>query len=715
MYGKGDYEKLRKMMSGTDWEEQLDGKTVEQAWTTVRSQIDAAVASCIPKKTTRPGDARSRKPWNTSVTIGKVKMKNNMYRRWRNSRDNEDYLSYARARNQARSACRKAVRLYEKDIASQIKQNPKQFWRYVKSKLKVRQGVPNLEREDGTLTETDFAKAEVLNSFFKKVFTLEDDSELPNVEQMRVIHPSQEVTFTEDDIEGLLSKLNIAKSAGADGLHPRILKELSVQLAQPLFILFRMSLETGMLPDDWKIAHISPIFKKGHRYKPGNYRPVSLTAVICKIMEKLVRRNIIDHLEQNELIDPAQHGFVKGRSCVTNLLETFEQWTQILDDGGSIDVIYMDFMKAFDKVPHMRLLVKLQSYGICSKTLDWIKAFLAGRHQRVVVNGQRSEWSEVTSGIPQGSVLGPLLFVMFINDLPKTVQCGIKLFADGTKVYVRSDIPGNPDCLQNDITRLQDWSDKWLLSFHPDKCKVMHIGNHPPATNYTMRQSDNTTLDIRDEMTEKDMGVAIDNHLNFKLHISQTVSQANRLLGMIRRSFEYLDQETFLYLYKGLIRPNLEYAQAVWNPHLQGNIYAIEAVQRRTTKLIPGFSNLEYPERLKKLNLTTLVCRRARGDMLETFKYLNGQYNSAPILHLDSRTRGTTTRGHQLKLEKGRSRLDVRKHFFTQRVVNLWNALPVNLVSAPTVNAFKNRLDTLWKDAPFTTDPNAPNIYYTLY
>ena len=360
MYGKGDYEKLRKMMSGTDWEEQLDGKTVEQAWTTVRSQIDAAcaVASCIPKKTTRPGDARSRKPWNTSITIGKVKMKNNMYGRWRNSRDNEDYISYARARNQARSACRKAVRLYEKDIASQIKQNPKQFWRCVKSKLKVRQGVPNLEREDGTLTETDFAKAEVLNSFFKKVFTLEDDPELPNVEQMRVIHPSQEVTFTDDDIEGLLSKLNIAKSAGPDGLHPRILKELSVQLAQPLFILFRMSLETGMLPDDWKIAQISPIFKKGHRYKPCNYRHVSLTAVICKLLEKLVRRNIIDHLEQNELIDPAQHGFVKGRSCVTNHLETFEQWTQILDDGGSIDVIYMDFMKAFDRVPHLRLLIK---------------------------------------------------------------------------------------------------------------------------------------------------------------------------------------------------------------------------------------------------------------------------------------------------------------------------------------------------------------------
>ena len=266
--------------------------------------------------------------------------------------------------------------------------------------MKVRQGVPNLERENGTLTDTYFDKAEFLNAFFKKVFTLENDSELPNAEQMRVIHPSQEVTFTEDDIEGLLSKLNIAKSTGPDGLHPRILKELSVQLAQPLVIIFRMSLKIGILPDDGKIAQISPIFKKLHRYKPGNCRPVSLTAVICKILEKLVRRNIIDHLEQNELIDPAQHGFIKGRSCVTNLLETFDQWIQILDDGGSIYVIYMDFMKAFDKVPHMRLLVKLQSYGICSKTLDWIKALLARRYQIVVVNGQRSEWSEVTSGIP---------------------------------------------------------------------------------------------------------------------------------------------------------------------------------------------------------------------------------------------------------------------------------------------------------------------------
>ena len=168
MYGKGDYEELRKMMSGTDWEKQLEGKTIEQARTTVRSQLEAAVASCIPKKTTRPGDAQSRKPWNTSVTIGKVK--NNMYRRWRNSRDKEDYLSYAKAGNQARSACRKAVRLYEKDIASQIKQNHKHFWKYVKLKLKVRHGVPNLEREDSTLTERDFDKAEVLNSFFKKVY-----------------------------------------------------------------------------------------------------------------------------------------------------------------------------------------------------------------------------------------------------------------------------------------------------------------------------------------------------------------------------------------------------------------------------------------------------------------------------------------------------------------------------------------------------------------
>ena len=181
----------------------------------------------------------------------------------------------------------------------------------------------------------------------------------------------------------------------------------------------------------------------------------------------------------------------------------------------------------------------------------------------------------------------------------------------------------------------------------------MHIGNHPPETNYTMRQSDNTIIDIGDETTERDLGVAIDNHLNFKLHMSRTVTQANRILGMIRRSFKHLDQETFLYLYKGLIRSKLEYPQAVWNPrspHLQESIYEIEAVQRRARKLIPGFSNLDYSERLKKLNLITLSYRRARGDMLETFTYLKGQYNTAPILHLDTRTHGTTTGGHQLKL-----------------------------------------------------------------
>jgi len=248
-------------------------------------------------------------------------------------------------------------------------------------------------------------------------------------------------------------------------------------------------------------------------------------------METLVRKHIILHLESNNLISGEQHGFVAGRSCVTNLLETLDDWTEIIGSGGTVDVIYMDFMKAFDTVPHRRLLAKIEAHGIQDKVQKWIAAFLSGRQQRVCINGVVSEPASVSSGIPQGSVLGPVLFALYINDLPTKVHGTAKLFADDTKLYTQSDLQDAPAALQDDLDRLQKWSDDWLLRFHPEKCKVMKLGKSPSSAEYTMRQTTpdggERTITLEETEMEKDLGVFVDKQLSFKSHISKAVTKAN--------------------------------------------------------------------------------------------------------------------------------------------------------------------------------------------
>ena len=207
-----------------------------------------------------------------------------------------------------------------------------------------------------------------------------------------------------------------------------------MELTEPLYALFRQSLNEGRLPQSWKDGHVTPIFKKGSRTKVENYRPVSLTSVICKVMEKIMRKALIEHMITNKLLSDSQHGFIQGRSCTTQLLQVIDRWSEIIDEGGNIDNIYLDFAKAFDTVPHHRLIVKLQSYGIGGRVLDWINNFLTDRRQRVLVQGSESSWARVLSGVPQGSVLGPVLFVCYINDMPDTISSFMYMYADDTKM-----------------------------------------------------------------------------------------------------------------------------------------------------------------------------------------------------------------------------------------------------------------------------------------
>ena len=291
-----------------------------------------------------------------------------------------------------------------------------------------------------------------------------------------------------------------------------------------------MSLSGSIVPSHWLQAYITAIHKKGAKNLPENYRPVSMTSIVCKLMESIVRDNIVNHMTNNDLFSQTQHGFVPLRNCMTNLLICIENWTEYLENGHPVDVIYTDFAKAFDRVSHKRLLKKLENIGIVGSTLNWIKAFLSNRTQCVRVENEYSSWSAVKSGIPQGSVLGPILFVIFINDMPGVAKSICQLFADDAKIYTCIKSPDDIMKLQSDLDRLMEWSKKWQLPFNLDKCKRFHIGANNTLHEYTM--GGNILEQVKEE---KDLGVLIDAELKFHKQTAAAVKMANSVLGLIKK------------------------------------------------------------------------------------------------------------------------------------------------------------------------------------
>jgi len=348
-----------------------------------------------------------------------------------------------------------------------------------------------------------------------------------------------------------------------------------------------------------------------------------------------------------------------------------------------------------DSVPHQRLIYKLSTIGFQGKLLAWLSSFLSDRTMRVGVRGSYSTWFEMCSGVPQGSVLGPILFLLYVNDLPDWIKCSMRMFADDTKIW--NVIKSDSDCsaLQMDIDVLVQWSNKWLLHFNSDKCKVMSLG-HSVHHDYCMADHSGTHI-ISRTSEEKDLGIFISDNLKPSVQCTKAAARARSVLGMVRRNFKRLDCEDFLLIYKTYIRPHLEYAIQAWSPFLQKDIQCLESVQRAATRLISGFKKLSYEERLRAAGLTTLEVRRQRGDLIECYKLLTGKENVDPhqFFRLSDNVHGL--RGHSLKLSLDRCRLDLRKYFFSQRVISVWNSFPQHVIDATSVNSFKNRLDTHWK------------------
>jgi hypothetical protein len=470
---------------------------------------------------------------------------------------------------------------------------------------------------------------------------------------------------------------------------------LEKEIALPLKLIFERSLAENIIPVDWKKASVTPIYKNGARTDPGNYRPVSLTSVPCKLLESIIKDEMNEHMDRNKLIKDSQHGFMKGRSCVTNVVEFMEIVTEAVDNGEAVDIFYLDFSKAFDKVPKERLMVKVRAKGIEGQLADWLQNWLSDRVQSVRIGDSHSGEEDVESGVPQGTVLGPVLFTIHIDDIDEFIELiefFIK-FADDGKGAKIIRTAADAVKLQQTLDRLCQWANLWGMSFNVKKCKVMHIGKNNPCHDYYMNGIKLTVVE-----EEKDVGIIIHKSLKPSRHCQRAAATALGVLKQLTKNFHYRDRNIFLKLYKQYVRPHVEFATPAWSPWYISDIQTIEKVQEKAVGMVSGLKGKSYEEKCKELELETLQERRKVADMAQVFKLVHGIDKISRIdifQHVpEGRTRLAADR---LNIRQDPVRTEVRKNFFSKRIVADWNRLSSEIKNSKNVHAFKEKFRSTLK------------------
>ena len=496
-------------------------------------------------------------------------------------------------------------------------------------------------------------------------------------------------------VRKLLGDLKPNKASGPDNIQSQFLRIAAEELAPALTVIFQASLKQGALPADWRHARVAPIYKAGksNRSKAVNYRPVSLTCICCKVMEHLICSNLMSHLDKHSIMTDFQFGFRKKRSCETQLLITVDQLAKSLDDGQQTDCILLDFSKAFDKVSHSRLLLKLEHYGVQGQTLHWIGAFLRNRTQEVVIKGERSDTIPVTSGVPQGTVLGPALFLVYINDLPQWVKSTPRLFADDCLLYREINSPEDASVLQQDLDSLQIWEKTWLMEFAEDKCKVIRITKkrHRNIIFYDYSIHGYT---LQAEREGKYLGVILNERLSFNSHINSIVKKASVTRQFLQRNLRGCSREVKATSYITFVRPLLEYASTVWDPvgH-KTNQLKLEAEQKRAARFVVGDyrHTTSVTGIINQLRWESLSERRAKAKAIMVYRILNGLV-FAPTDFLLKSSVPSQTRGALYKLVILHPRTDLYRNAFVVSASCLWNGLPAGTTQAHTLGAFRGQL-----------------------
>lgn len=699
---RGKYNKICDVLMEVDWEYEFAYLDVNASYQKFLAIVSPLVAKHVPAARDK---SCQRPPWQirppssliSARTRAWVFYKDQRSRFGRRSTEATAALGSFFVRNrEVKNHATVAQARYEQSLILRSVENPKLFHAYVKGKKVGRPGVGPVTLPSGEISDNPTEMTECFASSFASVYNRHAPAD-PSPHQICDSRLST-FRFTVDDVLKILLSLDASSAMGSDRIHPCFLKCCASVLCKPLFLIFNRSLMEGDIPHEWKQSLVIPIFKKGSRYDPLNYRPISLTSVACKCMERLVVDQLYKYLEVHNILSSEQFGFRSGRSTMDQLLLSYNDVSDWLDSGMVVDLILFDFSKAFDVVCHSVLLRKLQSIGIHGHLLRWIERFLLGRTMRVSIQGAISSQRSVDSGVPQGSVLGPVLFLIYINHVAAHLSCKFKIFADDLKIFmgirdpisVTNTVSHDAARYQLDIDCLCRTAKSWGLDMNHKKCTVLRFKrkNHDvPAPTYHV---DGIPLCVT--RTQSDLGVVVDDSLKFHDHVQRTAHKAGGLAQNLLKCTVCRSREFMLQLLVTHIRPVIEYCSCVWNTGYHQDVRLLESVQRRWTKKIEGLQDMDYGSRLRALDLFSVQGRLLRADLIQYWRILNGKSVIEPddlFLRFPASSR---TRGHRLKISHRRTQTEARRRFFSFRHVDEWNCLPEAVVMSLSLSSFKSSL-----------------------
>ena len=699
-YNKTDFNEYRSVLNNHDWEHCFSHDNIDDicsAWTNDFLNVSKQI---VPNRlaTIRPGD----KPYYTNDHRRAKRKLNRAHNRAKETNAADDWSNYRDLRNIYISELRKSEATYEHNLCNALQNSsdisPKKWWNIAKSFLGIHpnNNFPPMEGNDENIICDNQEKANTFNRFFLSNTKLDDKNRaLPLFVDKSGGNELNNIQTTPDEVHDILKTLKTNKATGPDGVSAKLLHEAAPAIAKPLSRLINLSLKEGRVPQTWKLANVVPIHKKNERSKFENYRPISLLSCIGKVTEKVIFKHVFNYFRDNELLSKFQSGFTPGDGTVNQLVQLYHMFSEALDKKKDVRAVFCDISKAFDRVWHSGLLLKLKQLGIKGDLLNWFDNYLKNRQQRVTIKGESSNWGHIDAGVPQGSVLGPLLFLVYINDITEGISSNIRLFADDTSLYITVDDHERASELINlDLERLRTWATKWLVTFNATKTKSMVISNKRNLVIPDI-QLNNSILENVTQHTH--LGVTLNYNLTWNCHIDNIFQKASKRLDILSRLTHKLDRRTLDQMYKSFIRPVMEYACVVWDGCTVTDSDRLEALQLRAGRIVCGaIRHTSHAIIYNELGWEKLSKRRERFKLILYHKMV---HNIAPEYLQNLLPQSIATRNHYnvrnaagLSQTLVRTRLSLFDNSFLPSTTRLWNMLSkdIRTISDPLV--FKKAL-----------------------